>query len=133
MIVEFGGKYLMWSSRCDSPYTHLMTRDELEVHVLEESGTDGLADLPRRMARVGKTGTSSLHGITKADLLASNRAGENETRIGTEAEMIERYSYGVDLHGVSWNNKNLLSPKIGSTIAGSNPAACELLFFPRKA
>lgn len=96
MIVEFGGKYLMWSTVINAPVTCLMTREELEIHVMEEYGRNGLADLPRRMERVGKTGTSSLNGMTKADLMRLNLAGDNEAHVGTEAEMVERYTAPKD-------------------------------------
>lgn len=91
-IAEFGGKYLEWSTVVDAPVTYLMDEDELRQHVQEQYGQEGLRVLPERMARVAAQGTSAHDGTSKADLLDYNRAGENESHLATEYEMVARYT-----------------------------------------
>jgi hypothetical protein len=44
------------------------------------------------LARVENHGTSALSGLSKTDLLNWNRAGENESHLATEAEIVARYT-----------------------------------------
>ena len=93
LIVEFGGRYLEWSSVVDAPITYLMSDEQLKEHLLQSYGyEEGLKDFEHRMERVRKHGTSSRLGETKEDLLRHNRAGDKEKRVKTETEMVERYS-----------------------------------------
>jgi hypothetical protein len=91
-IAEFGGKYLEWSTVVDAPLTNLMDLAELKAYLKSEYGQSGLDDLPTRLARVEKQGTSALNGVSKADLLHWNRAGEGESHLTTEAEVVARYT-----------------------------------------
>lgn len=91
-IAEFGGKYLEWSTVIDAPVTNLMDPDELTEYIGMEYGQSGLNELPARLARVEKQGTSALSGLSKADLLRWNRAGENESHLATEEEIVARYT-----------------------------------------
>lgn len=93
MIAQFGDKYVEWSSVVDAPVTYLMTEEELKQYLLGQHGyKEGLWRLEDRMARVHEKGTSSRMGETRQDLLRSNRAGEKEKTIRSEAKMVERYS-----------------------------------------
>ena len=92
MIVKFGDKYCEWSTVVDAPVTYLMSKDDFTTFYQEEYGLAGLRDLPARMERVEIQGTSSFLGMTAQDLLVSNRAGEEEACLETEAEMIERFT-----------------------------------------
>lgn len=84
-------RYAEWSTILDAPSTWLMTRDQFEAYYLHWYGTDGAADLPGRMLRVERTGTSSMIGDTLEDLLSVNRAGPDEA-MATVEEIWERYS-----------------------------------------
>ena len=68
-----------------------MTLDELREYIKEEHGNDGLRDLPARLERVEKTGTSARMHNSLADTLSCNRAGEGEKNI-TEDEIWERFA-----------------------------------------
>lgn len=96
LIVEFGDRYLEWSTVVDAPVTSLMTLDELTAHIEKKYGARGLAELPGRLARVAKFGTSSGLGTTKENLLRVNRAGDNESSITSEAEMAAQYSEPIN-------------------------------------
>lgn len=91
-LVEFGGKYLEWSSVSDAPVTCLMDGDELKRYIQQEYGRVGLCELPGRMERIERYGISALDGTTKYDLLANNRAGPDESHLATEAEIVARYA-----------------------------------------
>lgn len=91
-IAEFGGKYLEWSTVVDAPVTNLMDLAELTEYIEAEYGQAGLVELPARLARVEKQGTSALSGYNKEDLLHWNRAGENESHLATDAEIVARYT-----------------------------------------
>ena len=89
-IIKLRDKYLEWSTVVDAPLTPGLTLEQLQEHIGSKYGPERLKHLPARLERVHRCGTSTLEGISVADLIASNRAGENETRL-TEDEIYERY------------------------------------------
>lgn len=91
MIVEFGGKYLIWCIQRDAPKTKLMTRFELQQTLVGSKGGEALMAFNERMERVHCTGTSSTRGLTKEELLTINRAGEDGSAITSEREMAKAY------------------------------------------
>jgi len=89
-IIKLRDKYLEWSTIIDAPLTPGLTLEQLQEHLRDKYGPERLKHLPSRLARVEKFGTSMLEGVSVADLIADNRAGENGTRL-TEDEIYERY------------------------------------------
>jgi len=89
-IIKLRDKYLEWSTIVDAPLTPGLTLEQLKEHIRDKYGSESLDRLPSRLERVEKYGTSMLEGISVGDLIAGNRAGENETRL-TEDEIYERY------------------------------------------
>lgn len=82
-IIKLGEHYVDWSTICDAPLTRGMTREEI-VQWYEDNETAHKAQqLPGRLARADATGTSSLNDTLKW-LIASNRAGRDETRLTRE-------------------------------------------------
>jgi hypothetical protein len=85
-------EYVEWSSVVDAPVSWIMTLDELKLHVSREQGNDGLRDLPRRLERVEKFGTSLIdpHYESAEEYVRFNRAGPNESCL-TMDELRRRY------------------------------------------
>ena len=78
-------RYFEWSTICDAPLTFGMTLEELHDYVRERYGPPGLEELPKRLERVERSGTSALPGpLSAEDLLKGNRAGAGETTIGID-------------------------------------------------
>lgn len=75
-IVKIKDLYFEWS--VDAPVTYGMTKQELFDFIKEEYGNEGLKELPARLERVEKTGTSFYYGNTIEELVSNNRAGANE-------------------------------------------------------
>ncbi|MNR71353.1 hypothetical protein D3C71_19680 [compost metagenome] len=99
LIVEFGGRYLNWSTISNAPLTGLMTETELRRFIARDEGYQGLKELPRRLERVKEFGTSSMLGETNKSLLESNAAGPNGRTVKTVKKMVELYgdsSSGVE-------------------------------------
>ncbi|MDH6147307.1 MULTISPECIES: hypothetical protein [Paraburkholderia] len=91
-IAEFGGKYCAWSTVTNSPTSTLMTEWELFHYLREKNPATDWELFQARMACVREFGCSGGYfGFTKADLLAFNGAGPNETCVATEAEMVALY------------------------------------------
>jgi len=84
-LIKIKDKYFEWSTIVDAPITIGMSKSELEKHIKEEYGNEGLKGLPERLERVSKTGTSSLiPGENLESLISENRAGENESHISAD-------------------------------------------------
>lgn len=82
--------YLEWSTVVDAPVTYGMSLEEFKEYYSSHYGSEGLASLPERLARVETNGTSA-HGYSSVDeILSANKAGEKEKSI-TKAEIIEIY------------------------------------------
>lgn len=84
--------YFEWSTIVDAPITQMMSKKDFIEYYKERFGSSGMNELPERMERVERKGNSSCdERDTYRDFIDYNRAGENETRIKTITEMIERY------------------------------------------
>jgi RNase P/RNase MRP subunit POP5 len=88
-IIKIRDQYLEWSTIVDAPVTYGMTLQELREYIKEEYGNEGLEELPQRLERVEKTGTSA-HGGDLEGTLLCNRAGLDETEL-TEDEIYDVY------------------------------------------
>ena len=83
-IMKLDGRYLIWSTVVDAPTTELMTLEEFEVYYRNQYGRTGMEGLPHRMERVKAKGNSFFSGMTNDEVIAGNRAGENETELSKE-------------------------------------------------
>lgn len=89
-IVKLDEFYLEWSTIVDAPVSLGMPLSEFQGWYQAKYGSDGMRDLPDRLARVEKTGTSSHNGQTADDLLSGNRAGPDEDEL-TRDELVAAY------------------------------------------
>ena len=92
LIIKIKDRYFEWSTVSDSPTTYGMTLDKLREYIKEEYGNVGLEQLPARLERVEKYGTSSYDYESATKLCAHNRAGENEKHISLE-QIYKRYAW----------------------------------------
>ena len=83
-IVKLKDRYLIWSSVVDAPLCTCDTLDDLTTWIRQTSGTEGLRELPARMARVEAKGTSSLGDDSAVDTIWLNRAGPDESTLTIE-------------------------------------------------
>ena len=90
-IIKIDDLYFEWATVVDSPVTYGMTKDEMTEHIRYRYGQSGIEELPRRLDRVEKQGTSGLG--TLDELLEFNRAGDNEECL-TKDEIYKKYSSG---------------------------------------
>ncbi len=88
--------FVIWSTVVDSPITWVMTRDELTEHIREQEGLSGLEALLGRMRRVEEKGTSFLRYASRDSLLVCNRAGPDESELGSWEEIAERFQKPPD-------------------------------------
>jgi len=89
-IVKLDEFYLEWSTIVDAPVSLGMPLSEFKAWYRGKYGSDGMNDLPGRLARVEKTGTSSHGGPPVDDLISGNRAGPDEDEL-TRDELIAAY------------------------------------------
>ncbi len=80
-IAHHGGKFFEWSTIVDAPVTVAMDRSAFEEYIRSEYGAQGLRDLPSRIERAIKNGTSDVGGMSLQDLIAGNRAGPSEKEL----------------------------------------------------
>lgn len=84
--------YMIWSTVVDAPITYGDSVDGLRAFIKDESGDDGLRDLPARLARVEAKGTSFHDDATVYDTINFNRAGKGETCL-TPEQLIAMYCH----------------------------------------
>jgi hypothetical protein len=80
-IVKIKDKYLEWSTIVDAPITYGMSLNEFKEHYKEQYGANAMRSLQDRLKRVEKYGTSAIEGMSIENLIAGNRAGEDETEL----------------------------------------------------
>lgn len=83
-IIKLKEHYLIWSSIVDAPLTYGMNLQELEELIQDEYGAQGMSNLPTRLERVEKKGTSSMQDDSAVDTIWLNRAGPNESTLTIE-------------------------------------------------
>lgn len=102
LLAKFGDRFMDWTTVADGPLTPLMTLPELKRYMVECYGYKSLTELPGRLARVEKFGTSSQMGTTKESLLSHNSAGPNRSCVETEEEMIRLFGPNGEQPGFSY-------------------------------
>lgn len=68
--------YLEWSSIVDAPVTWGMPLEEFKVYYKKQYGLQGMKELPERLERVDKYGTSSYYNESTKSLICVNNAGQ---------------------------------------------------------
>lgn len=98
-IIKLNDRFFVWSTVVDAPVTYGLTTDELREFICIEYGRRGLDNLAAQLERVEAKGHSGHEDFTLAELLAGNRAGENEMTL-TPDEIYQRFAvapeYGSD-------------------------------------
>lgn len=90
-IIHKDGVYNLYSSVVDACYfVSGLTLAQLEAWYLEEYGINGMGDLPDRLERAHKKGTSCQLSEGLQRFLNCNRAGENEANLPYE-EFVARF------------------------------------------
>ena len=89
-IVKIDKWYFDWSTVVDAPVTYGMTLEGLKEWYRFEFGEQGMKDLPERLERVEKHGTSAIPSQTVDQLITFNRAGDNEENLSKEM-IVEKY------------------------------------------
>lgn len=84
-----GPRYMEWSTVVDAPVTYGVPLERFKAYYRERYGTEGMKELPERLERVERTGTSDMIG-TLDGLISCNRAGDKEEELTME-QIIERY------------------------------------------
>ena len=74
---------LEWSTEIDAPVTYAMTLEEFNEYYRKKYGDEGMKELPERLERVERTGSSG-YNHTLDWLLEYNRAGEDQTPMSRE-------------------------------------------------
>ena len=89
-IVKIDKWYFDWSTVVDAPVTYGMALESFKKWYRFEYGAQGMKDLPERLKRVGKHGTSAIPNQTVDQLISFNRAGDNEENLSKEM-ILEKY------------------------------------------
>ena len=80
-IVKLHDHYFEYSTIVDAPVTFGMLLPDFEAYYRERYGSEGMAELPERMARVEHSGTSALGDMSSEKLMSGNKAGSNEANL----------------------------------------------------
>lgn len=83
-IVKLKDHYLIWSTIVDAPIAHASTLEGLKRWVRREYGQRGIDELPARLERVARKGTSSLSDESALSTIWPNRAGPKESCLMVE-------------------------------------------------
>ena len=91
LILHKDGAYNLYTTIADGAcYESALTLEQLEEVIRFQFGEQGVRDLQQRLERAHKTGCSHRLGMTLAECIAANRAGENESKLSFD-EFVERY------------------------------------------
>ncbi len=82
-ILHIEARYFEWSTVCDAAVTEPMTRDTFETYYRAEYGEKGMRELPTRLARAERTG-SSAYDLTFEDTVFINRMGPGESEMSLD-------------------------------------------------
>jgi len=82
--------YMEWSTISDGPFSRLMSLDQFRRHYRRQYGKEGMRELPERMACVEQYGTSCMPPQSVEELIAWNRAGDDESCL-TKEQILEMY------------------------------------------
>jgi hypothetical protein len=105
IIAKFGDRYMDWTTVSDGPLTPLLTLPELKRYIVERYGYKALDELPERLARIEKFGTSSQMGTTAEDLLSNNSCGPGRKCVESAEEMIRLFGPDGEQPGFSYPDR----------------------------
>ena len=91
-ILKLNQWYFEWSTIVDAPITWRMTLEQFKQYYQQEYGDHGMENLPERLERVEKSGTSAIPTKTADELISFNRAGEKEENLSREL-ILEKYTF----------------------------------------
>lgn len=83
-IIKLQEHYLEYSTVSDSPTTFGMKLDEFLDYYRSAYGSEGMADLSQRLARVEQKGTSARTDESVEDTVLCNHAGSGGTKLSVE-------------------------------------------------
>lgn len=83
---EHGGTpyYFDFSTVVDAPVSCAMKLREYKRYYFDKYGSEGMRDLPGRLARADAKGTSSISDKDLRDTVSFNRAGPKEGHVGVK-------------------------------------------------
>lgn len=84
-IIHHEGFFFEWSTIVDAPTSKAMRRDEFVAWYRGLYGSEGVEQLPARLERAEKYGTSSHDHESARDMILGNRAGPNEEELSFES------------------------------------------------
>ena len=89
-VIKNNDAYNIFSTIVDAPYFEsALTLEQLRGWYKDQYGEQGMVELPARLERVDRTGSSALQG-TLADLITTNRAGPNESTL-SKSQFVAQY------------------------------------------
>lgn len=80
-IVKLREHYLVWSTIVDAPITNGMNEKQLTRWMRSRYGSEGIKELPERLARVEAKGTSAMNEESAESTIWLNRAGPDESTL----------------------------------------------------
>lgn len=83
-IVHHDGWFFQWSTVSDGPGSWGMRRSEFEEWYRDEFGRTGMADLPERLDRAERVGSSLRQETSAEDAVRNNAAGFEGGRLTLE-------------------------------------------------
>jgi hypothetical protein len=90
-IIHHKGAYNYYSTIVDAPLLEEpFTLDELTANIEYRFGQEGLRELPARLERAHKYGTSAIGYTSLEETIICNRAGDGETEL-TLDEFVARF------------------------------------------
>jgi len=85
IIIHHKGAYNIYSTVSDNArFVSALTEEQLKEYIKEESGNQGLRNLPDRIKKAKETGTSSIPATSFDKLLMCNIAGKNGSKLSTK-------------------------------------------------
>lgn len=91
IILHKDGAYNIYGTIADAPYfDSALSLDQLTAFIELRNGKLGLEDLPPRLEKAHRNGTSCIHGTPLAEFISCNRAGENEACMPFD-EFVQKY------------------------------------------
>ncbi len=87
-------RFLLWSEVVDAPVSYLLSEEQLTAYIKDEKGQEGLRELPARLERARRYGTSLLEHRSVEEACYPNRAGKRESCLRV-SELWDAYS-GAD-------------------------------------
>lgn len=99
-VIQLDGKFMEWTSVSDGPVSPLLTEVQFRRYWREEYGRSRWHELAEVLMAVKARGTSA-RGYTVDEIIKSNRAGKNDTKL-TKKQIINGYTPSSDAELEEW-------------------------------